>query len=710
MKKIFTLAILWLIIFTGYAKSYSDSLWCPPWFYYYITGVTPDGDSTIVHFYADCDSFMNVAHVWHFGDSTIGYGLTPVHHFSNAHPVYQVCHEVTREQETEYYCEEVNIVQSPLYCKADFRAEENITINCNCPGVFNFYDQSAGDIESWTWDFGDSSGSSEQNPTHMYEKSGIFNVNLYIETANGCQSYFHKFIVVGQPDCDIKISYDILESFPPQYHFYANVYDPRLVFSYLPPETDSSWYNLIVYNWDFGDGKTSGDPFPTHRYDTSGEYTVCLNVKYSNGTECEACITDYFEGGQIDQCIYTGTFYKSNKMCDHDFIIDDWGQVLGIQMMIPEIALANNTRIRFGYEYSYDTLWNCYEDAESVIITCIEVLEPSCELTGTVRDYTGLDGCGFLIELDNGEILEPAIVDTPFVFRDYQRVRLSYNPLIDAVSICMVGTIAEITCIEEIGSDTIWPPPYCEEQILLNTSYTINNGGCGGSATIEFLSPCSAGIYWHMYDYSILWSTGETSQSVYGLCPNNLYLVSVTRSDGMTYNAAFSFFQLNNIIPAWSYYNDANTYYFNLPVDDGYTVEWKFDDETSVFGKDISYIFTQGGTHTVDINVWNGSGDMIYNQTIIISVVTDIKDNTWSKLRVYPLPAGDILNIEFESAAGFETVVRFYSVSGQFIYEKEAGIVSGINHLSLDISDLKSGIYLLTLETPQGILRHKINK
>jgi PKD repeat protein len=634
MKKILTFALLWVILLSGYGKSDIDSIYCSPWFYYNIVDTTADGNFTIVHFYTYCDSFADVTHMWDFGDSTYSNEENPVHNFSNSHPVYQVCHQVSADYMAEYYCDEVNIVQSPLYCYADFRIEENTMVNCNCPGVYNFYDQSVGDIKSWSWDFGDGNVSAEKNPTHMYNKGGIFDVSLSIETNNGCRSYVRQFLVVGQPDCDIKISWDVLESYPPQYHFYSDVYDPRLVYSFIPQGADSSWNDLIVYRWDFGDGETSDSPFPTHVYDTSGEFTVCLNVTYSNGTECEACTTDYFEGGEIDKCIYTGTFYKSNNMCDHDFIITDWGNVLAIKTMLPEIALSNGTRIEFGYEYAYDTLWNCYEQAESVIITCIE----------------------------------------------------------------------------EIGNDTIWPPPYCDEQIILSTSYAINDGGCGGYASIDFASYCSAWIYYHMYDYSILWSTGETTQSVYGLCPNNLYLVSVTRSDGMTYNAAFSFFQLNNIIPAWNYYSNSNTYYFNLPVTDDYTVEWKFDDETSVFGTDISYIFTQSGTHTVDLNVWNSSGDKIYTKTIIISVLTSIKEDVSGMLKVYPLPAGDILNLEFESAGSFETAVRIYNVAGQFIYEKDEGIVSGTNHLSLDISGLKPGMYLMTIETPQGILRQKINK
>jgi len=69
---------------------------------------------------------------------------------------------------------------------------------------------------------------------------------------------------------------------------------------------------------------------------------------------------------------------------------------------------------------------------------------------GTVRDYTGLDGCGFVIELNTGERLEPALVrDSNFVFHDNQKVWLSYKPCPNFMSICMVGDIVEVMCIKE---------------------------------------------------------------------------------------------------------------------------------------------------------------------------------------------------------------------------------------------------------------------
>ncbi len=46
-----------------------------------------------------------------------------------------------------------------------------------------FIDISSGNPTNWLWEFGDNTTSSEQNPTHIYEK-GIFNVKLTVENAS----------------------------------------------------------------------------------------------------------------------------------------------------------------------------------------------------------------------------------------------------------------------------------------------------------------------------------------------------------------------------------------------------------------------------------------------------------------------------------------------------------------------------------------------
>ena len=45
-----------------------------------------------------------------------------------------------------------------------------------------------GNIAKWNWDFGDNSGSDEQNPSHIYETSGKLMVSLFIEDEYGCKS------------------------------------------------------------------------------------------------------------------------------------------------------------------------------------------------------------------------------------------------------------------------------------------------------------------------------------------------------------------------------------------------------------------------------------------------------------------------------------------------------------------------------------------
>lgn len=48
-----------------------------------------------------------------------------------------------------------------------------------------FTDKSSG-AASWFWDFGDDKTSAEQNPTHTYVDAGEFNVQLTVNTADGC--------------------------------------------------------------------------------------------------------------------------------------------------------------------------------------------------------------------------------------------------------------------------------------------------------------------------------------------------------------------------------------------------------------------------------------------------------------------------------------------------------------------------------------------
>jgi len=69
----------------------------------------------------------------------------------------------------------------------------------------------------------------------------------------------------------------------------------------------------------------------------------------------------------------------------------------------------------------------------------------------TIRDYTGFDGCGMLIVLENGDEIEPSNLNnfsSTVSISDGQKVWVKYHE-IGAMSICMEGPTVEIDELEE---------------------------------------------------------------------------------------------------------------------------------------------------------------------------------------------------------------------------------------------------------------------
>jgi hypothetical protein len=89
-----------------------------------------------------------------------------------------------------------------------------------------------------------------------------------------------------------------------------------------------------------------------------------------------------------------------------------------------------------------------------------------CSTLATYRDLTGLDGCGFVLELEDGTRLEPVPVfmcGTPplpenppptidFEPVDGTRVYIDYEEVDGFGSICMVGKTVRLTCISKVES------------------------------------------------------------------------------------------------------------------------------------------------------------------------------------------------------------------------------------------------------------------
>ena len=159
------------------------------------------------------------------------------------------------------------------------------TSECSLPATVSFTNSSISNPANtiWEWDFGDGSSlSNEQDPTHIYNSAGNFNVKLTVtNTATGCTADAQNaiFINTSNPRFTAKDSITCAGS-PVEFTNQIALYS-------------SPNYTVASYLWDFGDGKTSTDANPIHIYTSPGLYSVSLKVAEVNGCTDSISKTNY---------------------------------------------------------------------------------------------------------------------------------------------------------------------------------------------------------------------------------------------------------------------------------------------------------------------------------------------------------------------------------------------------------------------------------
>jgi PKD repeat protein len=209
--------------------------------------------------FTDATTGLVTSWLWDFGDMTTSTQQNPSHMYA-APGTYTVCLTSASPCTTNQVCQTINICFAPTATYASSTNQLNAT----------FTDFSAGTVTSWSWDFGDSQTSTQQNPSHTYSTPGTYNVCLIVSNNCGdadtlCQSV----TVCAQPVAS-----------------YINT-NSLLSVSFMDMTSNSP----VSWSWDFGDTQTSNQQHPTHVYASAGIYTVCLIATNSCGdadTVCQA--------------------------------------------------------------------------------------------------------------------------------------------------------------------------------------------------------------------------------------------------------------------------------------------------------------------------------------------------------------------------------------------------------------------------------------
>ena len=205
---------------------------------------------------------------WYFGDGTTYTGPTPPAHTYADSGTYVV----------------TLVMSDPLACKTPdsvtktlrfypFNLSANFTIpDSVCIGSAVIPSTTLVNTAGVNWTFGDGQTSTSTNPAHIYYGIGTYTVTLVAANSaacNGNDTVKEVIKVLGGPTAD--------------FSFVPTIPTPNVATVFTNLST-----NATRYSWDFGDNTSSTDKDPTHQYNKTGNFKVCLSAY--NATNCPASI------------------------------------------------------------------------------------------------------------------------------------------------------------------------------------------------------------------------------------------------------------------------------------------------------------------------------------------------------------------------------------------------------------------------------------
>lgn len=179
--------------------------------------------------------------------------------------------------------------------------QTNYMLGCVNDSIQFTADNGTGTVPTqYNWSFGDGNFSSVQNPLHIYASQGVYTVKL-VTSRNGCSD-------------SATVTVNTLHPLEAKF----KVVDTACVGALVTAVDESTVTGAGVYNWNWGDGTTSGNP-PVHTYSQPGLYTITLSI-----TDVLGCQDSFTAQIYVLNAPYADFTLSSDKLCVGDplFIAD----------------------------------------------------------------------------------------------------------------------------------------------------------------------------------------------------------------------------------------------------------------------------------------------------------------------------------------------------------------------------------------------------
>ncbi|MEO6232085.1 MAG: PKD domain-containing protein [Ferruginibacter sp.] len=216
--------------------------------------------------------YTSTSFLWDFGDNSTPQraGFTAVTHTYASPGTYIVKLLV----EDTVFCNAPDSVKKPVRLAVNVKAAFTTPVNGCIPYTARFTNDSQGGID-FVWDFGDGSPASTLvNPTHLYTNIGTYTIKLTAidtSTCNKTDTYSFPITIFDLPKAGFSFS-------------------PNPAQQNKPANFTNFSSGAVSYEWDFGDGSSSTLSNPTHQFNETGIYNVCLFATNSAGCTDTFCL------------------------------------------------------------------------------------------------------------------------------------------------------------------------------------------------------------------------------------------------------------------------------------------------------------------------------------------------------------------------------------------------------------------------------------
>ena len=258
--------------------------------------------------------------LWDFGDGSalVRAGFISLTHTYASPGTYNVKLVV----DDTVFCNAPDSITKPVRLAINVKAQFDTPDKGCQPYTAQFNNTSLGGTD-FVWDFGDNTTSTEVSPSHLYANTGTYTVKLTAidtSTCNKTDNSIFTITVFAVPTANFQFS-------------------PIPADANKPINFSNFSTGATSYSWDFGDGEISTERDPSHLFNASQTFNVCLTAINAAGcrdTFCLPVTAKVIPLLDLPNAFTPGRFGKNSIVSVEGFgigkmdwkIYNRWGQVV----------------------------------------------------------------------------------------------------------------------------------------------------------------------------------------------------------------------------------------------------------------------------------------------------------------------------------------------------------------------------------------------